>query len=309
MTRLSHIPFRVLVGPTAAGKTDVIHELAGMYGTGVISADAMMIYRGMDIGTAKPTVNERVNISYAGLDLADPDQSFSAHDYLVAVEKQLTGSNQPEQWLIAGGTGLYVKCLLAGLGEFQGPNVQIRNEAEGILTNRGFPALIAWCNQKVPDIEATLPVGDVSNPRRWIRAVERGLQDSTQATSFEIPANTRVAGLSWNRTDLEQRIIVRVKKMYASGLLEEVAILRQRYAGYSETAVKAIGYEEAGKVLDGSLTVEEAINSTIIRTRKYAKRQMTWFRNQFNTFWIEVTPDDSIQGIARRVAEYWNHHG
>jgi len=309
MARLSHIPFRVLVGPTAAGKTDVIHELAGMYGTGVISADAMMVYRGMDIGTAKPSLLERGQIQYAGLDLADPDQPFSAHDYLLAVENQLSGINQSEQWLIGGGTGLYIKCLLAGLDEFEGPNVQLRDEGEAIMNLHGFPALIEWCKQKVPDIEATLPKGDVGNPRRWIRAVERGLQGSDRASSFQIPAQTRIAGLLWNRTDLEHRIAMRVKKMYASGLLEEIAMLRQRYAGFSETAVKAIGYAEAGDVLDGSLSVEEAINRTIIRTRKYAKRQMTWFRNQFNTFWIEVTPDDSIQVIARRVAEYWNTNG
>jgi len=309
MARLSHIPFRVLVGPTAAGKTDVIHELAGMHETGVISADAMMVYRGMDIGTAKPAIIERGDIPYAGLDLANPDQSFSAYDYLAAIEKQQSGAGQPDHWLIAGGTGLYVKCLLAGLDESEGPNLEFRNEAEAILASRGFASLQEWCKQKIPEIEASLPVGDVANPRRWIRAVERGLQENPDDKSFQVPERIGIVGLSWSRADLEQRIAARVKNMYASGLLDEVTLLRKLYADFSDTAAKAIGYAEAGKVLDGRLTIEDAVNQTIIRTRKYAKRQMTWFRNQFKTYWIELTPGDSIKGIARRVSDYWKNYG
>lgn len=309
MARLTNIPRYALVGPTASGKTDVIHELAGTFGAGVISADAMMVYREMDIGTAKPGTNERGTIPYAGIDLADPDQAFSAFNYLTSVEHEMTAKRQTEQWLIAGGTGLYVKCLLAGLEESDGPNAELRQEGEQVLAIQGFEALKKWCRNRIPGIDANLPAGDAENPRRWIRAVERGGSAVKEVSAFQVPGETKIAGLMWSRPELEKRIRHRVDAMYDRGLVDEVEMLRNKYDVLSPTAAKAIGYAEAGELLDGTITRSEAIERTNIRTRQYAKRQMTWFRNQFHTQWIELTPGDTIHEIARRVADCWKLHG
>lgn len=304
MVAPSFIPSRVLVGPTAAGKTDVVHEIASRLGSGIVSADAMMVYRGMNIGTAKPSFDEQRRYTYTGLDLVEPNQPFSAHDYLNAVNLSVSSSTHADDWLVAGGTGLYVSGLLKGLDPSPGIDDSLREEAEAILAEQGFDALKAWCKARISTIEASLPAGDRANPRRWIRAVERG--DRPERGKREIPGHVRIAGLTRTKPELEERIVRRVRSMYDHGLLDELHELRGKHGKLSDTAAMAIGYAEAAGVLDGILTVEEAMTRTAIRTRQYAKRQMTWFRNQFNTHWIEISSSDSTAMIARRVEEYWN---
>jgi len=302
MARLTTIPSLVLVGPTASGKSDVAHHIARQNGFGIISADAMMVYRGMDIGTAKPTREERDEIPYLGIDLTDPNQSFNVFDYLAAIEKDMTDAAQLQQPnIVVGGTGLYVRSLVVGLDDDQGANPEVRSEGENILATGGFAALKVWCLQHLPGIENELPPGDLQNPRRWIRAVERGsCHPSGKKT---LPPGVCVVGLLRSRIDLENRIRRRVQRMYECGFIEEVAALRRDYVALSDTALKAIGYAEALSVLDGSCKPSEAMEQTVIRTRQYAKRQMTWFRNQLPTAWIDVKDTDDVASVANRVLE------
>lgn len=304
MARLDAQPVLYLVGPTASGKSDVAHVLARHAGAGIISADAMMVYRGMDIGTAKPSGVERAGIDYAGLDLIAPDHPFSAYEYLMAVNAETAAQGR---WMVAGGTGLYIRALVSGLEDDPGMDPGMRAEAEAVLASEGFEALKDWCRSRLPDVETQLPPGDAGNPRRWIRAVERG--GCRPVRRVEARPGRCIIGLRRERADLEARIVRRVEAMYRGGLLDEVATLRRRYPDWSPTASAAIGYAEANAVLDGAMPVDAAIERTVIRTRQYAKRQMTWFRHQLATAWIDVAADEPAEAVAARVQQAWESHG
>ena len=307
MPPTSSKPRLILVGSTATGKSDVAHIIARRQGWGIVSADAMMVYRGMDIGTAKPTPRERNGIAYAGLDLADPSRRFNAHDFASAVERELEADGGRHTWIVVGGTGLYVQALLGGLPDVPGPNEAQRREAEVVLAGEGMAALKAWCKARASAIETWMPETDLENPRRWIRALERGGPPDT--SKITLPPGSIVVGLRRTREDLEDRITRRVDQMYRNGLIDEVRTLRHQFGSLSDTAAKAIGYAEAMAVMDGKMTENEAKSATMIRTRQYAKRQTTWFRHQFDTRWIDVAAQDPAESVAARVLAEWERHG
>lgn len=308
-TRISPSAF-FLVGPTAVGKTAVAHLLAEKLSLPVLSADSMMVYRHMNIGTAKPTRDEIAKFRYAGIDLADPDSDFSVGDYLRALK------SRPERtWIACGGTGLYIRCLTEGLREIPAANEAIRARAEQLLSSGGVAALQAELKKIAPDKLASL--ADPQNPRRLIRALEavssKDWKSSDPKTSKDWklrdePQPTLV-GLRMEKSALENRIRTRVARMYAGGLLDEAASLRKRFERLSKTAEQAIGYAEAFAVLDGKLAERDAMELTAIRTRQLAKKQMTWFRRQHVVEWIEVGDDDSLEAIAGRIGALWEEHG
>ncbi len=306
MARLGTIPTLVLAGPTAVGKSEVAHAIARRIGAGIISTDSMMVYRGMDIGTAKPTPAERAGIDYTGLDFAHPDAAFSVYDYLVAVDRDL-GKHPGKTWIAVGGTGLYVRGILQGIEDDPGENEALRAEADQIMSVHGFDALKVWCRSRLPEIDGLLPDGDRENPRRWIRAVERG--GCRMDGRGETPPDVVIVGLRREREDLELRIRSRVEIMYRDGLLDEVANLRRQFPAWSRTAAMAIGYAEAVDVLEGRMKLNDATERTVIRTRQYAKRQMTWFRNQLPTHWVDVGAGDDVAKVADRVVSCWKEHG
>lgn len=293
------MPTLILVGPTAAGKTGVIHELARRHRAPVISADAMLIYRGMNIGTAKPPPEDLAAYHYQGVDLAHPGQAFSVHDYLRAI-RPVAGA------MIAGGTGLYVRALRAGLDAAMGEDPVWRALADETLARDGFDALKALCRARDPAMDEALPVGDRENPRRWIRHVERVQDGGAGLPPLFAAEDTVVVGLLRAREDLQARIQRRVARMFAEGLLDEVRGLRANAGTFSLTAAKAIGYAEAAAVLDGTMSEAKAREAVIIRTRQYAKRQLTWFRHQLPVRWIEVQPDEEDGMIATRVEKIWH---
>lgn len=296
-------PMLLLVGPTASGKTGVAHELARRCGCRVLSADSMMVYQGMDVGTAKPSREEQAVFGYAGIDLATPDRPFSVVDYLEAVAEQLTAGTA---WLVTGGTGLYVRGLLEGIDAGGGADPVLRADAETCWKEGGMDALKAWCLERVPELEHRLPPGDLLNPRRWIRALERASTGRVASRPLLDAGRCIIVGLSREREDLEARIRARVDRMMEQGLLDEVRRLRRQVERLSGTAEKAIGYAEAGEVLDGDLSVDAAKARMVVRTRQYAKRQMTWFRHQLPTRWIEAGPVDSDAVLADRVEGIWH---
>ncbi len=277
----------ILVGPTASGKSSVAQILAEQSGAPVVSADSMNIYRGMDIGTAKPSADERGTVRYFGIDLADPVESFSVGDWLAAVKPAFAQTP-----VVAGGTGLYVKCLLAGLDDLPAADAALRERAEKM----SLAALQAEAQETAPAAYAAL--ADKENPRRLVRLIEHG--GTSNGWKKELPA---VVGLHVERDVLLRRIAARVDQMYARGLVEEARGL----AGLelSVTAEKAIGYAEAFAVLRGEMSEAQAKERTVIRTRQLAKRQMTWFRTQLQVEWVDAQNFQTLEKLAEEVSRVW----
>ena len=305
---MSALCAHVLVGPTASGKSAVALHLAleSRPPRPILSADSMAVYRGMDIGTAKPEPAERDAVPFFGLDLADPDRPFSVGDYLAAIRAAAPAIAASDGVpIVAGGTGLYVKCLLEGLDAAPSDPVH-RAAAEALLAAEGLDALQAATRALNPAEYARLR--DPENPRRVVRAFE------LLASGFPLPVaeerpRPKIAGLRLPPDELASRIERRSRQMFARGLVDEVRALRADFPALSETARHAIGYAEAALVLDGALSEEEAIRRTALRTRQYAKRQMTWFRNQADVAWIDVGPRDGPERLAGKVRQVWNANG
>lgn len=305
---MSDLPAHILVGPTASGKSAVALHLAlqSRPPRPILSADSMTVYRGMDVGTAKPDAAERRAVPSFGFDLADPGQTFSVGDYLAAMRAAAPAiAACGAVPIVVGGTGLYVKCLTEGLDSAPS-DPDRRAAAEALLQAEGLAALQAAARALNPAEYARLR--DPENPRRVVRAYEL-LASGHPLPGAEERPRPKVAGLLLPPGELRARIARRARQMFAYGLVEEVRALRARFPALSETARHAIGYEEAGLVLDGKIAEEEAIRRTALRTGQYAKRQMTWFRHQADVAWIEVDPDSSTERIAGLVQKTWNAHG
>lgn len=284
----------VLIGPTASGKSAVAQLLAEQIGASIISADSMNIYRGMDIGTAKPSPEERARVKTFGVDLADPTEMFSVGTWLNAVKPAFQSLEKPP--IVVGGTGLYVKCLLQGLDDVPTADEALRERTEKMT----LAELQSEARCIAP--EAYDLLADKENPRRLIRLLEgRKFSDRWKT---EMPV---VIGLHVERDVLHERIADRVEKMYAGGLLEEARNL----AGLklSSTAQHAIGYAEAFAVLRGECTEAQAKEKTIIRTRQLSKRQMTWFRHQLNVEWVEAADYSNLGQLADKVYTAFKERG
>jgi len=291
-----------LTGPTASGKSTLAHRLALRMNALLVSADSMNLYRGMNIGTAKPSAAERSEVDYAGLDLAEPETSFSTADWLAAVRPVLLQARRETRpVIVAGGTGLYLKCLLLGLAGPGPADPTLRKRLEAL----NLPALQAELQALNPERLAQL--ADPENPRRLIRAIEMAVRQEPAPSNWTGPPPGPVTALQLDRAALLQRIEQRVEKMYARGLLDEARTLMAR--PLSATARQAIGYAEAFAVLRGTCSQAEAIEQTVIRTRRLAKRQMTWLRNQLQTEWIAPADFSGLDETAEAVYQHWQKTG
>lgn len=286
-------PWYCLAGATASGKSAVTQYLAERHGWPILSADAMLIYKGMDIGTAKPSVAERTSVPYFGLDCVTPAEDFNAHDWLL--DAQRAQAAHPQGVFVTGGTGLYYSVLLRGLE----PSTPVDPERRAALEKLSLEEL----QKRLATYAVTL--ADTHNPRRLIRALEHLEQGLPLPQSWKEQAKPVLWALRHERFLLHARIAQRVDVMYREGLLEEVRALMEVYPQWSRTALQAIGYAEALDCLQGRCTEAEAKERTIIRTRQLAKRQETYLRGQFDTQWIEVTPSDTVETIAHRLEAIW----
>lgn len=304
-----------LVGPTATGKTSVSQWIAEHYSFDILSADAMMVYRDMDIGTAKPGKTFRSKVCYWGLDLVPAQAHFSAGMYrehaLAAIREVISAGRRI---IVTGGTGLYIKSLTHGLSRLSAGNPDIREKADELLQKSGLGALQEWVKAQAPGRYES--ISDKQNPRRLVRAVETAHCSAGNKNNLWrlLGKGPKIAGLTMPRNLLYERIKLRVKEMYSEGLLDETErLLRQGFsAGGGETlptAGKAIGYAEAINVLRGNLTLDAAMELTAKRTRRLAKRQMTWFRNQANVEWLTIDFSMTTEQIARMVMDCWEKIG
>ncbi|MFO0868021.1 MAG: tRNA (adenosine(37)-N6)-dimethylallyltransferase MiaA [Pirellulales bacterium] len=297
-----------VTGPTASGKTQVGIALARRLQAEILSLDSMAIFRGLDIGTAKPTAADRAAVPHLLLDLASPDEDFSLVDYLVAahaaVEEVRRRGRIP---LFVGGTPLYLKALLRGLCEGPPADWDFRRAVEAEVREVGTEALHQRLQLVDPLSAAKLHPHDL---RRIVRALEvhhlTGRPLSHQQTQFdELIGNSgcRVLALEWPRPVLHRRIEERVEQMFAAGLVDEVRGLLARYGQLSRTASQAVGYREVAEYLTGKGTWEETVALVQARTRQFARRQETWFRSLAEIRRLPLREGESADAIAGRMVE------
>jgi tRNA dimethylallyltransferase len=275
----------VIVGPTASGKTSLGVALAKKFNGEVISADSRLLYRGMDIGTAKPTKAERQGIPHHLIDVVDPDQTLTLSEYqtlaLAAIRDVLKHGKLP---IIVGGTGLYVRAIVDNLEIPQvPPNTKLRQRLEKIPVGERLDWL------KSLDPAYALRAGH--NPRFVIRALEVIL--ATKKTMTELQSqgeplfDALQIGLRPSMKVLEERITLRVKAMIKSGLLVEAKKLARRYPE-SMPSLSGIGYRELFPYFRGEITLDQAMADISLHTRQYAKRQLTWFKRDARIHWITL---------------------
>lgn len=299
-----------LVGPTAVGKSAVSHRIAQENDLDILSADSMAVYRGLDIGTAKPTTAQRSSVTYWGIDIADATQPFTVVSYrkhaICALEK-VSASGRTA--IVVGGTGLYTKCLTHGLREASAPSPELRASLEAILDKGGATALQDLLKSENPD--AYREVADKKNPRRLIRALERTRsRNESSSGNWQIAGRgPQIVGLSMPSDRLRQRITDRVHAMYDAGMIAEVKRLLASGLEGAPTALQAIGYREAIEHIRGDCSLDDAISRTITRTAQLAKKQNTWFRNQANVHWISIDIHDNIDTIVAKTKAAWSQYG
>ncbi|MCE9554082.1 MAG: tRNA (adenosine(37)-N6)-dimethylallyltransferase MiaA [Planctomycetes bacterium] len=298
-----------LVGPTAAGKTAIGIALAQRIGGEILSLDSMAVYRGMDIGTAKPDATERAQTPHHLLDLVEPNANFSIADYLTAAHRvaaEVRGRGR--EVLFVGGTPLYLKALLCGLAEGPEPDWESRQRLLAEAQAVGAEELHRRLAEVDPVAAAKLHPNDT---RRIVRALEvfhtTGQPISAQQQHFRVepPAETcsRVFVLDWPRPLLHSRINARVDAMFDAGFVDEVRRLLSSHDNLGRTASQAAGYREVAEHLAGALDLPTAIERTKARTRQLARRQLTWLRGLKGCRWIAMAePLDSEEVAARIVA-------
>jgi tRNA dimethylallyltransferase len=299
-----------LVGATASGKSTVAQVLAEQKGWSVLSSDSMLIYTGMDIGTAKPSPEERARVPYGGVDLARPDEDFSVWAYRQAALEYCQASwKNGRDVIVTGGSGLYVKALTHGIQDTPGTSEDRRMHWQSILDEGGVGALQKALESLQPGMLETM--ADPQNPRRLMRALSVAEDASGEKVSPSwqgVESSAPLMGLEWPPEVLAKRIAHRVRQMFVEGLVDEARALRSQ-GSLSRTAEQAIGYAEAFRLLDGEIDEEEAVERIALRTRRLAKKQRTWFRHQSTIDWVRPRDDESVESIAERVLQGWRDHG
>ncbi|HUB86334.1 MAG TPA: tRNA (adenosine(37)-N6)-dimethylallyltransferase MiaA [Verrucomicrobiae bacterium] len=311
----SHPPI-FIAGPTATGKSAIALALAEQLGGEIISVDSMQVYRGLDVGTAKPGAAERGKIPHHLIDICDLTEAFDAAQFIrraqTAVDEIQSRKKIP---IFCGGTGLYFNAWLSGLGEAPSANPELRAELETLP----FEKLLQELRERDQDAYEKI---DKQNPRRVIRAVEvirlTGKKFSEQKARWgETPGepdsakekqgsrgrspHQKIFALTRQQSDLHARINARVEEMFRRGLVDETRELLKRGLEQNKTAMQAIGYRQVVEHLRGERDLAETIELVKTKTRQFAKRQLTWFRRQLQPEWIELPPGELPEESARKI--------
>ena len=294
-------PVVAVVGPTATGKSDLGIALALALGGEVVNADAMQLYRGMDVGTAKVPLAERRGVPHHLLDLLDPREDASVAQYQEQARAVLADVAQRGRRAVAvGGSGLYVRALLDHV-EFPGTDPRVRAALEARVEAEGARALHA--ELAAVDPQAAAAIGP-RNARRIVRALEvvtltgRPYSDGQPRYVYAVPAVQ--LGLDCDRAVLDERIAWRVERMWEEGLVAEVDGLLRR--GMGRTAARAVGYAEVAAMLRGELTEDEARDAVTAGTRRLARKQMGWFGRDPRVHWLDAQDPDLVERALRLVA-------
>lgn len=302
----------VIVGPTAVGKTYVSVELAKRIDSEVVSADSMQIYKGMDIGTAKITGQEKKGIKHHMIDLINPDEDYSVSDFKDEAEKAIDGLlAMGKTPVITGGSGLYVNSLIYDLDFGQAKsNEKLREYYTYYHREHGEDALFDKLKRIDP---ASAERIHKNNVKRVIRALEvydlTGRKFSESYTGIRKKSSKYdciLVGLSMDRKILYDRINQRVDKMINDGLVEEVKSLLNKGYGKNLISMQAIGYKETIEYLDGNVSLEEAVSILKRNTRRFAKRQFTWFQKDENVKWFQIEDVNKVDDTLENIFEYLN---
>lgn len=299
------VPF--ITGPTAVGKTEVAIELAKMLNGEIISVDSRQVYKGLDIGTAKPALRQQKEIPHHLIDILEPDEEISAGLYrelaLKTVDEITSRGRLP---IFVGGTGLYISAVIKGIFNESYTDKNVRMKIKEELKEKGAEALYLRLSNIDPELASKIHINDV---KRIMRALE--IYEITGTAPSELYKNQAINSpfpycifvLSMNRKELYERIDARVDRMIGDGLIEEVKKLLT--AGYRKDldSLLTLGYREVVTYLDGKCSEDEMIEKIKRNTRKYAKRQLTWFRNQYDAIWIDTTNVSSVKEVAEIIRD------
>lgn len=299
-------PLLAIVGPTAVGKSRLALELARELDGEIVNADALQVYRGFDVGTAKPSAEERRRVRHHLVDVLEPDERFSAGEFARRARAAIAGIEAAgRRAIVVGGSGLYLKALLDGISPIPRGDPEIRRDLRRRLEREGLPPLVRDLERLDPVTAARLAPGDT---QRVLRALEVALASGRPLSSWiagqpfgaqQLPA-LRI-GLTLPRGILYDRIAGRVVHMVELGWVEEVAALLRRGLDPSFPAFQAIGYRQMVRHVLGEWTLATAVAETIRATRRFAKRQLTWFRKDRNVTWCEA------HGLGERISEVLAH--
>ena len=297
------LPLVIICAPTAAGKTELAIKLATKFGGEIISADSLQVYRYMDIGTAKPSQEQRKIVKHHMIDIVDPDEEFNAAIYTRQARLVIDNLNhQKKPVFIVGGTGLYIRALLRGIIDTPAVDDKIRNHYRELRDLHGKEYLFKLLQQR--DAKASLKINP-NDSVRTIRALEvleqsgESIVEMQKRHSFaDCPYVSYKIGLQFGRKELKDRIAGRTEKMVAAGLIDEVKSLLDR--GYSEKLkpLQSLGYKHVIEFLGGKYDWERALHLIIQDTWHYAKRQMTWFAADKEINWCDP---DNLDDIINNV--------
>ena len=290
-----------IVGPTAVGKTALSLEIAEKFSAEIINADAMQIYKGMDIGTAKLPLSQRRGIVHHQIDVLDPIDEANVSQYQKQTREIINDLlNRKVQPMLVGGSGLYVNSVLEDL-EFPGTNLEVRAKYEEILDEKGVDALFQMLKEIDPKAaENILP----NNARKIVRALEVN-EITGKAFNAKLPepspifSDVRIA-LDMPRDLLDKRISDRVHQMFEEGFVDEVKRLEKNLR-LGKTAFRALGYSQVLSLLAGEIAEDEAITLTINATKKFARRQLSWFRRDPLIHWLDATSPDLFAQSLRLI--------
>lgn len=299
-----------IAGPTASGKTALAVELAKERNGEVVSCDSMQVYRRMDIGTAKPTLEEMQGIPHHMLSVAEPDEDFSVSRYCemaTPIVDDILARGKTA--IIAGGTGLYMDSLIRGNDFAPFPSTGVRDKLEAQANREGMESMLNWLHSIDPEAASRLHLSD---RKRIIRALEVYLETGQTITEHNrrtqaIPPRYSPLWLGLDfieRSELYRRIDQRVGLMLERGLLEEIQSLLANGIPAKATAMQAIGYKEFVTALNGQGTIEEAADQVRQSSRHYAKRQLTWFRRNKSIRWLTRAPGESGEEIIARARQF-----
>jgi tRNA dimethylallyltransferase len=290
-----------IVGPTAVGKTALSLDIAEKFSAEIINADAMQIYKGMDIGTAKLPLSQRRGIIHHQIDVLDPIDEANVSQYQKQTREIINDLlNRKVQPMLVGGSGLYVNSVLEDL-EFPGTNLEVRAKYEEILDEQGVEVLYEMLKEIDPNAaQNILP----NNARKIVRALEVN-EITGKAFNAKLPepspifSDVRIA-LDMPRDLLDKKISDRVHQMFEDGFVDEVKSLEKNLR-FGKTAFRALGYSQVLSLLSGEITEDEAITLTINATKKFARRQLSWFRRDPLIHWLDATSPDLFEESLRLI--------
>ncbi len=297
-------PAVCIVGPTASGKTRLAVEVARQFPAHVISVDSAQVYRGMDIGTAKPTAAEQAQTPHALLDIVDPASCYSAGQFRRDALREMTlATGNGRLPVLAGGTMLYFRALWRGLNALPERDAELRSKIDERAREVGWTALHAELAERDPQAASRIHPNDSQRIQRALEVLELGGQPlSDQQSGETAPAAfqfLKLAVAPASREVLHGRIARRFREMMAAGLLEEVRALRDRGDLTARSpSMRAVGYRQLWRYLDGEIDLEQAVADAITATRRLAKRQMTWLRSEPELTWLDPEdPEFVVTGI------------